>query len=224
MFVSHSDLWSMPRATTGLCMRSDPRRPGGISGGPHWVKVRPRALYGVASEKNESPTCTGDELHYVSVPNSDWTLALWRYLPSPQSQVSCFVFLRNIYMFFYYYLVCTMYLNYMYGENNKNKNRESREGTIRCCCCQELPPMLLDMISLLRSVFSFFFLFIRVPCKLQCNTINFSSLVLIPFCSFLFLFLCFWRWVFFFFFFNYLDCKQKIVGKKSKYSKDSQNT
>lgn len=25
---------------------------------------------------------TADELHYVSVPNSDWRLALWRYLPS----------------------------------------------------------------------------------------------------------------------------------------------
>ncbi|XP_004301276.1 PREDICTED: uncharacterized protein LOC101301397 [Fragaria vesca subsp. vesca] len=29
--------------------------------------------------------CTADELHYVSVPNSDWNLALWRYLPSPQT-------------------------------------------------------------------------------------------------------------------------------------------
>ncbi|XP_075661138.1 uncharacterized protein LOC142630967 isoform X2 [Castanea sativa] len=87
MFVSHSDLWSMTRATTGLSMRSDPRRPGGISWGPHWVQVRPRAVYGVASEKKKkSPICTADELHYVSVPNSDWTLALWRYLPSPQSQ------------------------------------------------------------------------------------------------------------------------------------------
>lgn len=116
MLASHSDLWSMTRATTGLCMRSDPRRPGGISGGPHWVKVRPRAVYGVASEKKKSPICTADELHYVSVPNSDWTLALWRYLPSPQSQVlNCFVFLTNfICMFFYYYyLVCTMYLDYM---------------------------------------------------------------------------------------------------------------
>lgn len=28
--------------------------------------------------------CTADELHYVSVPNSDWNLALWRYLPSPK--------------------------------------------------------------------------------------------------------------------------------------------
>lgn len=30
--------------------------------------------------------CTADELHYVSVPKSDWSLALWRYLPSPQAE------------------------------------------------------------------------------------------------------------------------------------------
>ncbi|GAB4840329.1 hypothetical protein Ancab_021096 [Ancistrocladus abbreviatus] len=29
--------------------------------------------------------CTADELHYVSVPNSDWRLALWRYPPPPQA-------------------------------------------------------------------------------------------------------------------------------------------
>lgn len=29
--------------------------------------------------------CTADELHYVSVHNSDWRLALWRYKPSPQA-------------------------------------------------------------------------------------------------------------------------------------------
>lgn len=29
--------------------------------------------------------CTADELHYVSVPNTEWRLALWRYLPSPQA-------------------------------------------------------------------------------------------------------------------------------------------
>ena len=28
--------------------------------------------------------CTADELHYVSVPNSDWKLALWRYPPCPK--------------------------------------------------------------------------------------------------------------------------------------------
>ncbi|AEE35504.1 alpha/beta hydrolase family protein [Arabidopsis thaliana] len=29
--------------------------------------------------------CTADELHYVPVPNSDWRVALWRYLPSPKA-------------------------------------------------------------------------------------------------------------------------------------------
>lgn len=28
--------------------------------------------------------CTADELHHISIPNSDWKLALWRYLPSPE--------------------------------------------------------------------------------------------------------------------------------------------
>ncbi|XP_011038745.1 PREDICTED: uncharacterized protein LOC105135532 isoform X1 [Populus euphratica] len=31
------------------------------------------------------PICTADELHYVSVSNSDWRPALWRYYPSPQA-------------------------------------------------------------------------------------------------------------------------------------------
>ncbi|GAV75751.1 LOW QUALITY PROTEIN: hypothetical protein CFOL_v3_19227, partial [Cephalotus follicularis] len=31
------------------------------------------------------PICTADELHYVSVPDSNWHLALWRYHPSPQA-------------------------------------------------------------------------------------------------------------------------------------------
>ncbi|KAK9074518.1 hypothetical protein SSX86_007116 [Deinandra increscens subsp. villosa] len=35
---------------------------------------------------NKPPICTADELHYVSVRNSDWRLALWRYNPSPQFQ------------------------------------------------------------------------------------------------------------------------------------------
>ncbi|MFS8021950.1 hypothetical protein Hanom_Chr16g01433531 [Helianthus anomalus] len=33
---------------------------------------------------NKPPICTADELHYVSVKNSDWRLALWRYCASPQ--------------------------------------------------------------------------------------------------------------------------------------------
>ncbi|XP_061353246.1 uncharacterized protein LOC133298024 [Gastrolobium bilobum] len=35
-------------------------------------------------EKRRS-ICTADELHRVSVSNSDWKLALWRYLPSPKA-------------------------------------------------------------------------------------------------------------------------------------------
>ncbi|CAK9311286.1 unnamed protein product [Citrullus colocynthis] len=41
---------------------------------------------GAAVRVPEKPSiCTADELHYVSVPNSDWRLALWRYHPSPQA-------------------------------------------------------------------------------------------------------------------------------------------
>ncbi|XP_030542790.1 uncharacterized protein LOC115749903 [Rhodamnia argentea] len=36
----------------------------------------------------EKPSvCTADELHYVSVGNSDWRLALWRYHPPPQAPI-----------------------------------------------------------------------------------------------------------------------------------------
>ncbi|CAL9031628.1 unnamed protein product [Prunus brigantina] len=30
--------------------------------------------------------CTADELHYASVPKSEWSLALWRYLPSSKAE------------------------------------------------------------------------------------------------------------------------------------------
>ncbi|PHU08782.1 hypothetical protein BC332_20642 [Capsicum chinense] len=34
---------------------------------------------------NKPAICTADELHYVSLNNCDWRLALWRYLPPPQA-------------------------------------------------------------------------------------------------------------------------------------------
>ncbi|XP_042025006.1 uncharacterized protein LOC121772101 isoform X1 [Salvia splendens] len=34
---------------------------------------------------NKPPICTADEIHYVTVNNSTWKLALWRYSPSPQA-------------------------------------------------------------------------------------------------------------------------------------------
>ncbi|PHU24265.1 hypothetical protein BC332_09372 [Capsicum chinense] len=40
---------------------------------------------GSGSRTTPKPSvCTADELHYVPLPNNEWKLALWRYLPSPQ--------------------------------------------------------------------------------------------------------------------------------------------
>ncbi|CAK8534068.1 unnamed protein product [Lathyrus sativus] len=53
------------------CRRDSPPFPAKV----HWEKrnVKPQSI------------CTADELHRVTVPNSDWKLALWRYLPSPKA-------------------------------------------------------------------------------------------------------------------------------------------
>ncbi|TYH77692.1 hypothetical protein ES332_D04G172200v1 [Gossypium tomentosum] len=55
--------------------------------------LRPAASLGLlsrpfstaASLPDKPSICTADELHYVSLPNSYWRLALWRYHPPPQS-------------------------------------------------------------------------------------------------------------------------------------------
>ncbi|CAM8881690.1 unnamed protein product [Rhodiola kirilowii] len=39
----------------------------------------------VEKVSNKPSICTADELHYVSVANSDWRIALWRYIPPPQA-------------------------------------------------------------------------------------------------------------------------------------------
>ncbi|KAJ9550325.1 hypothetical protein OSB04_014370 [Centaurea solstitialis] len=41
------------------------------------------AVQRISAEK--PPSCTADELHYVSIHNSDWRLALWRYKPPPKA-------------------------------------------------------------------------------------------------------------------------------------------
>ncbi|XP_072059631.1 uncharacterized protein [Arachis hypogaea] len=76
---------SVPRSIVFCRLISSPHRPsfrlraftnggGGESSSPAAVKLP------------EKPSiCTADELHYVSVSNSDWRLALWRYHPSPQA-------------------------------------------------------------------------------------------------------------------------------------------
>ncbi|KAL1295963.1 hypothetical protein AAHE18_19G249300 [Arachis hypogaea] len=62
---------------------------------PHRPSFRLRAFTNGGAGESSSPAavklpekpsiCTADELHYVSVSNSDWRLALWRYHPSPQA-------------------------------------------------------------------------------------------------------------------------------------------
>ncbi|XVF44221.1 hypothetical protein PTKIN_Ptkin02bG0103300 [Pterospermum kingtungense] len=47
--------------------------------------TRPRAFSNNAIVPDKPSICTADELHYVSLPNSDWRLALWRYHPPPQA-------------------------------------------------------------------------------------------------------------------------------------------
>ncbi|KAK8359964.1 hypothetical protein V6Z12_A04G130600 [Gossypium hirsutum] len=55
--------------------------------------LRPAASLGLlsrpfstsASLPDKPSICTADELHYVSLPNSHWRLALWRYHPPPQA-------------------------------------------------------------------------------------------------------------------------------------------
>jgi hypothetical protein len=39
-----------------------------------------------ATKPDKPEMCTADELHYVSVPGTDWRLALWRYLPASDRQ------------------------------------------------------------------------------------------------------------------------------------------
>ncbi|KAE8686893.1 elongator complex protein 2-like [Hibiscus syriacus] len=46
----------------------------------------PSRAFSTAARVHDKPSiCTADELHYVSAPNSDWRLALWRYHPPPQA-------------------------------------------------------------------------------------------------------------------------------------------
>ncbi|XP_052199266.1 uncharacterized protein LOC127806186 [Diospyros lotus] len=45
----------------------------------------PDAAAAVEKVCNKPSVCTADELHYVSVPNTNWRLALWRYSPPPQA-------------------------------------------------------------------------------------------------------------------------------------------
>ncbi|KAK3015859.1 hypothetical protein RJ639_005799 [Escallonia herrerae] len=100
MAVFQSDLRSAIHMAAAFCYlnplgpdsRPDPRPslrpPPPSSKSPQWrlAAVRPS---NAGTENRTAATkpsiCTADELHYVSVRDSNWRLALWRYRPSPKS-------------------------------------------------------------------------------------------------------------------------------------------
>ncbi|KAJ9676921.1 hypothetical protein PVL29_022094 [Vitis rotundifolia] len=52
-------------------------------------RLRPQAVLVAAVREapvNKPSVCTADELHRVAVADSDWSLALWRYTPSPKAE------------------------------------------------------------------------------------------------------------------------------------------
>ncbi|KAL9679819.1 hypothetical protein QQ045_017689 [Rhodiola kirilowii] len=91
MAVIHSDIRSAFRVASAF--RS--LRPDIISRGffatisRSWVAVRAfnsgNDTTLVNKVLNKPSICTADELHYVSIANSDWRLALWRYTPPPHA-------------------------------------------------------------------------------------------------------------------------------------------
>lgn len=117
-----------------------------VAGSPA-PRLRPTAVSVVAAvgaPGNKPSVCTADELHRVAVADSDWSLALWRYIPPPK--VLSLSLSLDLYLCF---RLCIC--EYKPGVVEWMHHRR-RRGIIRCCCCPASEPMLLDSILLLRSV------------------------------------------------------------------------
>ncbi|XP_035842752.1 uncharacterized protein LOC110920768 isoform X2 [Helianthus annuus] len=88
MFMLQSDLRSAIQIAATYCY-FNPNRYDSPSPRPVSVRTpsRLKPLHAAAVERvaEKPPICTADELHYVSIHNSDWRLALWRYKPPPQA-------------------------------------------------------------------------------------------------------------------------------------------
>ncbi|KAI3515658.1 hypothetical protein L1887_14559 [Cichorium endivia] len=88
MFMLQSDIRSAIQIAATFCYLN-PTRYESPSSRPVSVRTpaRLRPLHAAAVERisDKPPICTADELHYVSIHNSDWRLALWRYKPPPKA-------------------------------------------------------------------------------------------------------------------------------------------
>ncbi|XP_031477545.1 uncharacterized protein LOC116248730 [Nymphaea colorata] len=78
----------MPKQRIMPCMRQWRWRWRAKNGGGSWGWrfniVGALSVRHITSNAEDKPAiCTADELHYVSVPGTEWQLALWRYAPTP---------------------------------------------------------------------------------------------------------------------------------------------
>ncbi|OIT27161.1 PREDICTED: uncharacterized protein LOC109214318 [Nicotiana attenuata] len=75
--------WAI-HAPAGLPSFSALEPAAAVGSPPH--SLRPLCISSSAGGRTspKPSVCTADELHYVPLPNNEWKLALWRYLPSPQ--------------------------------------------------------------------------------------------------------------------------------------------
>ncbi|XP_076934948.1 uncharacterized protein LOC143601419 [Bidens hawaiensis] len=81
MFILQSDLRSAIQIAATYCYLKPNRHYE-----PPPLSIRtPSRLRPIHAVSDKPPICTADELHYVSIHNSDWRLALWRYKPPPQA-------------------------------------------------------------------------------------------------------------------------------------------
>ncbi|KAI7749616.1 hypothetical protein M8C21_030129 [Ambrosia artemisiifolia] len=89
MLMLQSDLRSAIQIAATYCYINPKHRYESPSPKPISIRTpsRLRPIHATAVERvsEKPPICTADELHYVSIHNSDWRLALWRYKPPPQA-------------------------------------------------------------------------------------------------------------------------------------------
>ncbi|CAK9136932.1 unnamed protein product [Ilex paraguariensis] len=88
MAVFQSDLRSATHIATPLSHLLNPARSDFTPDTRLSVRTPRASLIALIAGKknaNKPSICTADELHYVSVHNSDWRLALWRYKGSPKA-------------------------------------------------------------------------------------------------------------------------------------------
>ncbi|PWA76356.1 hypothetical protein CTI12_AA235660 [Artemisia annua] len=92
MFILQSDIRSAIQiAATYYSINNNPKRSCLESKPPVNIRTtttRLKPLHASSAVErlaDKPPICTADELHYVSIHNSDWRLALWRYKPPKQA-------------------------------------------------------------------------------------------------------------------------------------------